>query len=103
MGTGYGARGKLAASTPHTPYPIPHTPWPVIDAYHALLTPEIAEASNSHLESILRKKSLVFGDRPLCTVLRPRLMTAESYATLQSQIMPLMRAFRRIHDRAVLD
>jgi hypothetical protein len=75
----------------------------MIDAYHEHLTPEIAEASHAHIEGILRKRGLVFGDRPLCTVLRPRLMTAESYATLQSQIMPLMRAFRRIHDRAVLD
>jgi hypothetical protein len=75
----------------------------MIDAYHALLTPDIAEASHEHLESILRKKGLVFGDRPLCTVLRPRLMTAESYAALQAQIMPLLRAFKRIHDRAVSD
>jgi hypothetical protein len=75
----------------------------MIDAYHALLTPDIAEASNDHLESILRKKGLVFGGRPLCTVLRPRLMTADSYRALQSQVMPLMRAFKRIHDRAVTD
>jgi hypothetical protein len=75
----------------------------MIDAYHSLLTSDIAEASHAYLDGILRKKGLVFGDRPLCTVLRPRLMTAESYAALQGQIMPLMRAFRRIHDRAVSD
>ena len=75
----------------------------MIQAYHALLTPEIAEASHAHLEAVLRQKGLVFGGRALCTVLRPRLMTAESYAALQAQIMPLMRAFRRIHDRAVVD
>lgn len=75
----------------------------MVEFYHSLLTPEIAEASHAHLEGVLRQKGLVFGDRPLCTVLRPRLMTAESYAALQSQIMPLMRAFRRIHDRAVAD
>lgn len=74
-----------------------------LDAWHALLTPEVAEASHEHLEGTLRQKGLVFGGRPLCTVLRPRLMTAESYADLQSQIRPLMRAFRRIHDRAVAD
>ena len=75
----------------------------MVESYHSLLTPEIAEASHYHLESILRKRGLVFGDRPLCTVLRPRLMTAESYVGLQSQIIPLMRAFRRIHERAVQD
>src|SRR5689334_2570157 len=75
----------------------------MIEAYHALLTPEIAEASHEHLEGTLRGKGLVFGGRPLCTVLRPRLMTADAYAELQAQIRPLMRAFRRIHDRAVTD
>ena len=75
----------------------------LIESYHALLTADVAEASHTHLEGVLRTKGLVFGGRPLCTVLRPRLMTAESYAALQAQVMPLMRAFRRIHDRAVGD
>lgn len=75
----------------------------MIEHYHALLTPEVAEASHDHLDGLLRKKGLVFGGRPLCTVLRPRLMTAEAYGALQAQVMPLMRAFRRIHDRATGD
>ena len=101
MGDGVWGTGKILPF----PYPIPHAPYPVgmIEAYHGLLTPEIAEASHAHLEGVLRKKGLVFGDRPLCTVLRPRLMTAESYAGLQSQVIPLLRAFRRIHERAVAD
>ena len=75
----------------------------MIDAYHALLTPEIAEASHAHLDRVLRNRGLVFGGRPLCTVLRPRLMRHEEYASLQSRIMPLLRAFRRVHDRAMRD
>ena len=75
----------------------------MIDSYHALLTPEIAEASHAHLDQVLRKRGLVFGGRPLCTVLRPRLMRHEEYASLQSRIMPLLRAFRRVHDRAMRD
>jgi hypothetical protein len=75
----------------------------MIESYHALLTPDVAEASHAHLEGVLRKRGLVFGGRPLCTVLRPRLMDAEEYASLQSRIMPLMRAFRRIHERAIVD
>src|SRR5688572_9469858 len=84
----------------HIPHP---TSGQMVETYHSLLTPEIAEASNEHLEAILRRNGLVFGGRPLCTVLRPRLMTAESYAALQARVMPLMRAFGRIHDRAVVD
>jgi hypothetical protein len=75
----------------------------MIDAYHALLTPDVAEASDAHLDGALRKRGLVFGGRPLCTVLRPRLMSSEEYASLQSRIAPLLRAFHRIHDRAMAD
>jgi hypothetical protein len=75
----------------------------MIESYHTLLTPDVAEASHAHLEGVLRQRGLVFGGRPLCTVLRPRLMTAEEYTSLQSRIMPLLRAFRRIHDRAMID
>lgn len=75
----------------------------MVETYHSLLTPEIAEASNNHLETILRKRGLVFGGRPLCTVLRPRLMSAEDYTSLQARIVPLLGAFHRIHDRAMAD
>ena len=75
----------------------------MIDAYHALLTPDLAEASHAHLDNVLRKRGLVFGGRPLCTVLRPRLMTVDEYSSLQARLMPLLRAFRRIHDRAMTD
>ena len=75
----------------------------MIETYHSLLTPEIAEESNNHLETILRTRGLVFGGRPLCTVLRPRLMTVDEYSSLQARIVPLLRAFHRIHDRAMAD
>lgn len=75
----------------------------MVEAYHSLLTPEIAEASHEHLEGVLRKRGLVFGGRPLCTVLRPRLMRPSAYAALQQRIRPLLGAFRRIHDRAMED
>ena len=75
----------------------------MFEAYHSLLTPEIAEASHEHLEGVLRKRGLIFGGRPLCTVLRPRLMRPATYAALQQRMLPLLRAFRRIHDRAMED
>jgi hypothetical protein len=75
----------------------------MIEAYHSLLTEDVAQASHEHLDGSLRKRGLVFGDRPLCTVLRPRLITGDAYAALQAQVMPLLRAFRRIHERAVGD
>ena len=103
---GHGARGTGRPSPRRflvPPCPTPYAPCPVIDSFHALLTPDIAESSSEHLEGVLRQRGLVFGDRPLCTVLRPRLMTAEEYASLQTRVLPLIRAFRRIHDRAMAD
>jgi hypothetical protein len=75
----------------------------MIEAYHALLTEEVAGASHEYLDNVLRKRGLVFGERPLCTVLRPRLMTVDEYSSLQARIMPLLRAFHRIHHRAIAD
>lgn len=75
----------------------------MINAWHDLLTPDLAGASHAHLDGILRRRGLVFGDRPLCTVLRPRLMSPDEYAGLQRRVVPLLRAFRRIHDRALAD
>jgi hypothetical protein len=72
-------------------------------AYHDLITPDLAEASHAHLENALRRRGLVFGGRALCTVLRPRFLTMESYAGLQRRLVPLLRAFARAHDRAMGD
>jgi hypothetical protein len=72
-------------------------------AYHDLITPDLAEASHEHLERALRRRGLVFGGRPLCTVLRPRFLTMEAYGGLQRRLMPLLRAFTRAHDRAMGD
>ena len=77
--------------------------FPMFQAYHDLLTPDVAEASHAHLEGVLRARGLVFGGRPLCTVLRPRFMRPAEYAALQQRILPLLRAFRRIHERAMED
>ena len=75
----------------------------LIDRYHELLTPEIAEETHAHIEAALTRRGLVFGGRALCTVLRPRLATPREVASLQSRIRPLMRAFKRAYGRAMAD
>ena len=45
--------------------------------YHELLTDELAQASDAMLTDQLRRRGLVFGDRPIATVLRPRFMTLD--------------------------
>ena len=74
-----------------------------IKVYHDLLTDEIAAESQGQLDDQLQRRGLYFGDRPLCTVLRPRFLTVEQYTFLRRSIQPILDAFRRISDAAVED
>ncbi|RMG98065.1 MAG: hypothetical protein D6706_07695 [Chloroflexi bacterium] len=74
-----------------------------IRAYHDLLTDELALESQGQLDDQLRRRGLYFGERPLCTVLRPRFLTPEQYNYLRRAIRPLLRAFDKISRAAILD
>jgi hypothetical protein len=74
-----------------------------IITYHDLLTDELAAESQGQLDDQMRLRGLFFGDRPLCTVLRPRFLTPVQYSYLQRQIKPLLSAFRKISQAAVLN
>jgi uncharacterized circularly permuted ATP-grasp superfamily protein len=74
-----------------------------VDAYHDLLSDEIAADSQAVLDAQIRQRDLFFGDRPLCTVLRPRFMSPGQYRLLQRRAAALMGAFRRAHEAAVAD
>ncbi|MFP4439013.1 MAG: hypothetical protein ACLFVO_17370 [Chloroflexaceae bacterium] len=68
-----------------------------ITRYHSLLTdPALAQASQQRLTEGLRSERLFFGDRPLVTVLRPRLLTAGQYAHLQQATHLVAQAARRV-------
>lgn len=66
-----------------------------IEAWHALLDadPGLALESGAQLQAGLDRAGLVFGGRPLCTVLRPRFFTPAAYADLQQRLRPLLGAF----------
>ncbi len=64
-----------------------------ISAWHDGLTPGLAAESSGWLTEQLRVRGLFFGDRPLCTVLRPRFLTIEQYDLLRARITILLRAF----------
>lgn len=64
-----------------------------IENYHQLLNDDLAAESHAQLEDQLRRRSLFFGQRPLCTVLRPRLITLEQYHFLQTRVQALLSAF----------
>ncbi len=74
-----------------------------VDTYHDLLTEEMATESWGQMHDQMQRRGLLFGTRPLCTVLRPRFLTPDQYIFLRRQIRPLLRAFDKISRRAVGD
>src|SRR5574338_932313 len=75
-----------------------------IDTYHDLLTDDqLAADSQGMLDDQQGRHGLVFGGRPLCTVLRPRLTSHERHRWLQARVRLLMRVFAKTYDAAIRD
>ena len=74
-----------------------------IDTYHDLLTEETAADSWDQMHDQMQRRGLFFGERPICTVLRPRFLTYSQYTHLRHEIRPLLRAFDKISRRAIAD
>src|SRR5262245_4495737 len=64
--------------------------------YHALLDAETARATQAQLDQQQRERSLFFGERPLASVLRPRLLSAAQSEYLQSACRLVASARRRL-------
>lgn len=75
-----------------------------IRAWHGVLEDDaVAQDSASLMTSQLASRGLVFGGRPLCTVLRPRLVTRGQYDRVQQLTRRLMPAFDAILAAALGD
>ena len=74
-----------------------------IQTYHELLTDDLAAESQAQLDDQLRRRGLFFGERPLCTVLRPRFLTPEDYRYLQARSQVVLRAFDKAYQAALAD
>jgi len=74
-----------------------------VDHYHELLSDEVAGESQAALEGELRRRGLFFGDRALCTVLRPRFLAPAQYRFMQKRSAILLRAFDRVYQAALVD
>lgn len=74
-----------------------------IDYYHTLLDEQTGHDSQAHLTEQLNRRGLFFGQRPLCTVLRPRLMTAAQYHHLRQVLRVALSAFHKAHTAALAD
>ena len=79
-----------------------------IDYYHSLFNDDVARENDAALSAALQHEGLFFGTRPICIVLRPRLVGAEHYAQLQivctavaqaaRQVVKVMRSERAVYD-----
>jgi uncharacterized circularly permuted ATP-grasp superfamily protein len=78
-----------------------------VTAYHELLAGDaggqLALETQGDLDEQLARRGLVFGERALCTVLRPRFYTAGQYKLLGDRVRPLMRAFGQAYRAAMAD
>ncbi|MGH7460111.1 MAG: hypothetical protein ACREMA_03665, partial [Longimicrobiales bacterium] len=74
-----------------------------IESYHGLLSEELAQDTHAQLTQQLQRRGLLFGDRLLCSVLRPRFLTAQQYRFLQERGRLLLAAVARAHERAMQD
>lgn len=74
-----------------------------IDFYHSLLDPQTAAETHVQLVAQQQKRGTFFGERPICTVLRPRFLSSTQYRQLQTAIRTIMPAFGKAHARALAD
>jgi hypothetical protein len=68
-----------------------------IGHYHDGLSPDLAAESAGWLAERLAQRGLQFGDRPLCTTIRPRFLVPRSYARIRAAGAALARAFTHVH------
>jgi uncharacterized circularly permuted ATP-grasp superfamily protein len=74
-----------------------------VDYYHSLLNDQIAADTDGAMRAALKRRSLYFGERPICTVLRPHFYVKAAWDYLSSQTSILLTAFQRAHDACMDD
>ena len=75
-----------------------------VAAYHELLgDASLAADSQAALDRGQEAHSLVYGSRPVCSVLRPRFLTPAQYRLLHDRVKVLLPALQAIFDRALAD
>jgi len=71
--------------------------------YHGLLTDQLAADTQGLLDQLLRSRKLFFGDRALCTVLRPNFYTNEQFKYLKQETELILSAFGKAHRACMAD
>lgn len=74
-----------------------------INHYHSLLDRDMARHSWDQLSQAMHARNLFFGERPLATVLRPRLISADQYQMLEQGCSLVGAAMRSLSERMLSD
>jgi uncharacterized circularly permuted ATP-grasp superfamily protein len=76
-----------------------------VAAYHDLLSSggTLAADSQAVLEKSQQLRGILFGERPVCTVLRPRFLTPAQYRLLHDAVGALLPALCATYERAIAD
>ena len=74
-----------------------------IEFYHSLFDDDVARENDAALNAALKREGLFFGARPICIVLRPRLLGAEHYAHLQQVCGKVAQAARQVMKTMLID
>lgn len=74
-----------------------------VAAWHDGLTESLALESEAWLTERQLERGIAFGERPLCTVLRPRLIRSNEYDLLRAVCGELLGAFRTAGEAALAD
>jgi uncharacterized circularly permuted ATP-grasp superfamily protein len=74
-----------------------------VDYYHSLLNDQLAADTQGELNRLLLERKLYFGNRPLCTVLRPNFYTPDQFQYLKQETEVLLSAFAKAHQAALAD
>ena len=72
-----------------------------IEAWHHSATSAIGVESGEWLNAELARRGLMFGNRPLCTVIRPRFLSRSQYGLMRERITILLRAFNTALEAAL--
>jgi hypothetical protein len=75
-----------------------------VETWHGLLDDSaLAADCAERMDEAHRRRGMFFGERPLCSVLRPRFLTPDQYRWICHEVALLMSAFRRAHEAAMAD
>lgn len=74
-----------------------------VNHYRDILTDDVAALTQEQLDDQQRRRNLQFGGRPICTVLRPRMVSQLQLDFLRERIKGLIQVFRIIHEAALAD